>query len=373
MQTQVALVPSPSGEGSGYLELARSKQGRVFRKHILNRGDLVHPKTRERIAIDDKFINTMIQNFNDHVCDIVQVPLAGSQNEHSEDPSRNIGEVIGLEADGDKVFALIDARDEDAASKLGSTLIGASAFLHMNYTDHTTDKKVGPTLLHVAVTNRPYVTGLDNYEELIAASADTYDDVVMLSNEETSMTKDEMLAELKAVHGIDVGALEIALSDSQAAYTSVLTVVQEDHELVVKLSTALADSDYLQLSDTDEVTLSDVMTGVTALAEENVQLMESIADSLRLSVEHDIDDLIAQARILPAQRDAFIELKLTNEELFDSLIPEDALITLGDEQGTSSSDANGRKPEEDIDAEIARLTASTSPLAQGGFITVEGN
>jgi hypothetical protein len=361
MDPKVALVPSPAGDGSGYIELARSKQGRVFRKHILNKGDLVHPKTRKKVAIDDAFVNKLIQNFDNHVCDIVQVPLAGAANEHTEDPSRNIGEVIGIEADDDKVYALIDARDEEAANKLGKTLLGASAYLHMNYTDNKVDKQVGPTLLHVAVTNRPYVTGLDSYEELIAASADNYEDVVMFSNEEHSMTKDELLAELKAEHGIDVGELEVALSAAQS-----------DREQIVRLGAALADSDYIALSEGEEIGLSDVLAGVTKLAEENVELSNQVQEGVRLSVEREVDDLVAQARIFPSQRDAFVELKLSNEEMFDALVPDSPIVALGDEQGTSHSDANSRKPEEDIDDEIARLTASDSPLVKSGTIKVEG-
>jgi hypothetical protein len=107
--------------------------------------------------------------------DIVQVPLANDKNEHTENPSRNIGVVTGLEREGSKVYALIDARDAEAAGKLGKTLLGASAMLHLNATDNRTGGKVGPALYHVAVTNRPYVVDLEPYAEVVAATAEAYD------------------------------------------------------------------------------------------------------------------------------------------------------------------------------------------------------
>ena len=79
---------------------------------------------------------------------------------------------MDIQREGDKVYTLLDIRDPAAAEKMGKTLLGASAFLHMDYTDTRTNKKVGPTLLHTCVTNRPYVTDLDDYEEVVAATAD---------------------------------------------------------------------------------------------------------------------------------------------------------------------------------------------------------
>jgi hypothetical protein len=361
MGETVAYIPAPSGKGSEYVELARSKQGRVFKKHILSKGELIHPKTRQKIQIDDTFIETLKSNFTAGICDIVQVPLANARNEHTEDPRDNIGEVIGIESDGDKVYALIDARDEDAAGKLGKTMLGASAFLSTNYTNNKTDKKVGPTLLHVAVTNRPYVTGLDDYEELVAASADTYDDIVVLSAvEDVPMTKDELIAELKNSYGVDVAGMEVRLS-----------AVSADENLVQRLGAALAKGDFISLSAGEAFSTESVLSGVTKLAEENVELSSqletvsaenselqiAVEEQMKLSAAAEVDDLVSQGRVLPAQRDVFVEIKLSNPEQFDKLVPENAIVALSQEDGTNQSDENGKQSELDIEAEIARLSA----------------
>ena len=121
-------------------------------------------------------IDHLMTNFTDGVADIVQVPKVDGQNKHTEDPDRNIGEVVDLKRREDGgLDAIIDVRTADT-EKIGKTLLGASAMMHMDYTDTRTGSRMGPTLLHTAITNRPYITGLDDFQEYVAASADTSDD-----------------------------------------------------------------------------------------------------------------------------------------------------------------------------------------------------
>ncbi len=141
----------------------------------LSTGPLIHPRTGKVIQIDDAFVRTLQKNFDDKVCDIVQVPIADKTNAHTEDPLRNAGRVVGLEREGNKVYAVMDIADPAVADKLGKTLLGASAMLHLDYTDTRTGARVGPTLLHSLVTNRPYCLGLEDYQEVVAATAEAYD------------------------------------------------------------------------------------------------------------------------------------------------------------------------------------------------------
>src|SRR5579859_4940060 len=100
MPEELSVFPS---QGDEWVELARVKGGTLFEKHILNKGTLRHPATGAKIEIDDNFINKLKQNFVNNVCDIVQVPLANDKNEHSEDPDRNIGEVVDIRERNGKV------------------------------------------------------------------------------------------------------------------------------------------------------------------------------------------------------------------------------------------------------------------------------
>jgi hypothetical protein len=138
--------------------------GRRFRKHFLDHGVLRHPRTGETITIDDRFVEQLRVNLARRVTGTVPLQLAGPRDEHNDDPRLAIGEVIGIESDGRRVYALLDVHRR--ADALNKTLIGCSASLSPDYIDVTSLRRVGPAMLHLLVTNRPHLSGLDGYEEL---------------------------------------------------------------------------------------------------------------------------------------------------------------------------------------------------------------
>jgi len=353
------IIPSP-GEATFEpvtevpVELARTRrvQGRLFEKHILNKGVLLHPKTGAKITIDDAFVASMQENFAQGYCDIVQVPLANDKNEHVENPGANIGEVVGIQSRGSKVYALIDARDADAAGKLGKTYLGASAFLSTNYTDSKTNAKVGPTLLHVAVTNRPYVTGLDDYKEVLAATADNTGEVVVLSPapEEPAMTREELIAALKADHGIDVAALQAAAA-----------AVPDNSGLAASVVDALKQAGVVQLAAGTEgqVSQQDVVNAVLELASANKAQADDIVQLKRQAAEREVDAFIGVGRLLPKTREVAVGMLLSGRrtDLDAILAPADKpYVALSKQEGVAKPDGEHQQ-ETDIDAEVARLTA----------------
>jgi hypothetical protein len=370
MPEELSIFPS---QGDDWVELARVKSGTLFRKHILNKGVLIHPATKAKITIDDDFVSKLKQNFANNVCDIVQVPLADDNNQHSESPERNQGEVVGVEEENGKVYAIIDARTDDAKKNLGKTWLGASAMLSTNYVDTATGERVGPTLLHVAVTNRPYVTGLEQYQEIIAASNSDPDSTVVVYEteevveEETSeevqasadrlndetleasspteenktMTREELIAAL-AEHGIDVPALQAAAEEAEAN---------------AALSNQLAD----KLAETLELTNGsvDTETLIGAIAQvhsEKVELSNRVQGLERAQAEHVVSGLINEGYVLPAQKDVYVELRLSNPETFKRLIPSEPVVKLSAMVGQESLD-DQTKDDLNIDDEITRLTA----------------
>jgi hypothetical protein len=370
MPEELSIFPS---QGDDWVELARVKSGTLFRKHILNKGVLIHPATKAKITIDDDFVSKLKQNFANNVCDIVQVPLADDNNQHSESPERNQGEVVGVEEENGKVYAIIDARTDDAKKNLGKTWLGASAMLSTNYVDTATGERVGPTLLHVAVTNRPYVTGLEQYQEIIAASNSDPDSTVVVYEteevveEETSeevqafadrlndetleasspteenktMTREELIAAL-AEHGIDVPALQAAAEEAEAN---------------AALSNQLAD----KLAETLELTNGsvDTETLIGAIAQvhsEKVELSNRVQGLERAQAEHVVTGLINEGYVLPAQKDVYVELRLSNPETFKRLIPSEPVVKLSAMVGQESLD-DQTKDDLNIDDEITRLTA----------------
>lgn len=342
------IVPAPSS-ADGYVELARSGEykGHHWRKHLLNLGNLIHPKTGQNIPLDDSFYHRLKDNFENQVADIVAVPLANDKNEHVEDPLRNAGEVMGISREGSKVYVDLDIRDPEVHEKLKNrTLLGASAFLSMDYKDTRTGQRVGPTLLHSCITNRPYVTGLDPYEEVIAATADTEDDVDVLvlapAQEDTGMTKEELLAALRDEHGIDVEALQAQAAEAAGA-----------SQLTAALSQALGSSAALS-ADGESLTLSDVVNAVAELHQNNLELSSTVSQLTTERAASEIDGYIAAGRVLPRQRAAFIELALTNRDMLDQLLPEVPVVRLNNLEGTGGQPQGEQHQSADIDAEIAR-------------------
>jgi predicted RNA-binding Zn ribbon-like protein len=352
------------------VELSRKTTGTLFRKHILNVGkDLIHPSVG-RMTIDDAFVKSLKDNFTNKACDIVQVPLANDKNQHVEDPDRNVGEVVDIEVKDNKVYAVIDAR-RNADRFRDKTYLGASAMIAMNYTDTNTGNKVGPTLCHVAVTNRPYITNLEDYEEIVKASADNSDEAVLLTEpatetivdvnkgsveepeveEHKTMTKEELIAALKAEHGVDVAALQ---ADAEKPAT-------DTTELSNKLVSALTDAGVVKLSaDNAEANVEQVVGAVVELANDNVKLSTRV-ETLELSnakilATSEVDTRVREGFIEPAKRDTMIKLYLSNQDLYTELLPEKPVVELSAERGTSTEASENKVEEVDVDAEIARLS-----------------
>jgi len=347
------VIPCPTSDdftalSSVPLELARQRRvmGQVFRKHILTEGPLIHPKTGQRINIDGAFMDSLLRNFQAGVGDIVQVPLANDANQHVENPAANLGEVVGLERKDRKLYALIDARQD--ADKFGKTYLGASAFLSTDYTDTSRGTKAGPTLLHVAVTNRPYVTNLEDYEPVAASMADYSgdEDLVVLTPEDPAMTKEEMLAALRDEHGIDVEALQNRAE--RAGHT---------HELTAALTAALTGGSGLQFSGSPEgVSAQDVIGAVAELAQLSNAQGETINGLLREKAEVRVDGYIAKGRLLPKSRGRAVEMVLSNDEagLDAFLAPADRpYVALSSQVGLTGETDEGHTT--DVASEVDRL------------------
>ena len=351
-------VFTPVRDGD-WVELAarrRDAKGRLFEKHFLSIGDLIHPETGEKVKIDKSFVRSLVKNFNDGVCPIVQVPLADSQNRHTEDPSRNVGEVVGISERGGKLYATVDVRDENAAAKIGETLIGASAFLHLNYTDTSTGKRVGPTLMHLCITNRPYVADLEDFQEIIAATADMGSETVMLT--EGHVDKDALIAELKDKHGIDVAALQQQANKDTGVNAEKLTA-----DLTAALTAALKPAgDKLNLSAGNDstISLSDIVEAVGDVASQNVKLSDQIVKLTRNEAEREVADKVKLGYILPEQQKDMVELRLTNPDMYGRLVPAKPIVAMNSENGVDGNKSTSSHQVADRDAEVARLSALIS-------------
>lgn len=392
MDDELVIIPS---KGSTYSELEdsvelshRKPMGKLYRKHILNKGPLIHPKTKKRIMIDDAFISKMQDNFHSGVCDIVQIPLANERNEHSEYPMDNLGEVIDIQQEGDKVYAIVDIRDEKAIPKMGKTLLGASALMSLDYEDTRDGIRKGPTLLHMAVTNRPYVVGLEDYEEIVAATADNSNSVVLLSaepdeaenteeNEMAKATLDELLAQLKEEFGLDVTALQAAASQKEkeledvTALSNTLTeeaaAAKEEadraSELAQRLTEELSGAGIVKLTNGEELTPEDIVGAVAEIAQGHIALSNQVKDLREKDAKAEVQKLVDEGYLFPYQLEPFTTMKLTNSDLFDASVPKTKVVELEKESGVLPEDPN---PALNIEDEFTRLANDNPHLFSSG-------
>lgn len=346
-------VFTPNAE-EGFIPLSRTKSGRLVRKQILKTGPLNYPGiSGGKVELTSEMFDRIVENFDNKVCDIVQFPLADNNNAHTEDPLRNAGEVVSLKREGDSLYAYIDVRKEAAVEGIkDKTIIGASAMLALNYTDTRTGKAAGPTLLHVAGTNRPHVLELEDFE-VIAASVDSNSEAVILTAPTTTKEKapmetlTEIFDHLKAEHDIDVPALQAQVAESAGVA-----------ELSAKLSAVLDSNGIIKLSNGETAKAEDLVLAVGQVVADKAELSGRI-EALELSnrqaaAEAAVDKLIEDGFLAESTRAAYINLKLSNEETFNAIVPEQPIIKLsGEAQTFVPADS---KHEETVTAEINRYS-----------------
>ena len=330
--------------------------GTLFKKQIFRWGPFAHPSNPDiKINVDEAFYKALKRNFDNGVCPIVQVPLVDDQNRHTEAPEKNIGEVVDLASDDEGVYAYIDVRRH--ADDVGEVILGASAKMSLDYVDNRTNTHVGPTLLHVAATNRPYLVNLSDFEKSVSLSnADTSENTVLLTNvelsanrtnseEETSMTKEEMILALSAEYDIDVVAGQKALTQVEG-FVALSDVIGGD----VDVNPASLSSAIVELTNS-----------VSARDTEILELKETLQTVQLSNAETEVDGLIAKARIRPAVREEMIELSVNNRKLFEAfLVPEeDASVELSEVGFTTAETSVEVDPAEAARLEGARLANLT--------------
>ena len=157
---------------------------------------------------------------------------------------------------------------------------------------------------------------------------------------------EDLLLTLKTKHNIDVAALQAKTTETDNQAKLSQTIVD-----------ALTQAGIVKLSNTDEdkPSTETVATAVQELATNNVTLTNRLKNLEKRDAEHAVDALISEGRILPAERDARVELKLSHPEMFDKLVPANPIVKLSNEVGVNKPQA--KEHELDVEAEIARLTA----------------
>lgn len=354
---------------------------RVYRKEMLRVGTWRHPDAPGgKLEITPSVLQTIISNFRAGVRDDVPVPKG-----HDLDALENSGHVVGLEATEDgRLFGLVEIKDDGVADDIDQgKLTGGSALINLNHQDHETGATHGPTLVHWAITNAPFIKGLAPYEA-VALGEEAEGAIVISLNDRKEGSVDpikEALEALKDASDEDIqkalaelrpGVLKTEGDDAPDLDTIKAEAKEEGRqEVVAALSEAGLKVELPAAKSKDEKPVVDVKSSpeYVSLAE---RVDEMARERLTEKAEALIDGAIQQGKVIPAQRDALLEVALSEDgkglERVEKLIPENPVVDLGELGVETGKETNGVKlSDEDAEKEAARLVDSyLSPSKKGG-------
>ena len=214
------------------------------------------------------------------------------------------------------------------------------------------------------------------------------------------MTCAELIALLKDEHGIDVAKLQDDMEQSQQQRTSVADELRKfGEQLHVHMDVKATPKDLVAI-------LSEPVKEAAAGQAELVGLRKAVAGKVKLTdgqkltdlivakidnatvlsdrvlnleAEKDIEMLLADHKILPAERDHYMELRKSNKGLFDKMTKEKkpVAVALGEKGADTStegadSDKSGalKLSESQVGAEVAKYSKQAEENAKSGFAGV---
>lgn len=176
-----AYTPSPTGPKKRPLRIALSGESNL---------------PESLIAMQE-----VVDNFNDGAVENVQIILGDKPGgDHEDITKNNKGFVRKLKIANGKsgkpaIWAGLDITEPDTKDKVNrKTYANVSSGIIGNYINKHTGKKYNAVLKHVAITNTPWVGGMQKFGEQIMASDDNNEDV----DEVVALNVDEKVDEIKS-------------------------------------------------------------------------------------------------------------------------------------------------------------------------------
>lgn len=286
-----------------------SEEGNTSRTQIFKKGTFDHP-WYGLLEFDDEVFDTFIKNFNDNVRGI---DIQANYGHASYDEAA--GWIKEIVAEGDKLFANIEWTDEAAAKIRAKKWKYISPEFDLAYKDNETGEVYGATIVGVALTNIPFLKGMDQVSSKLNELNDEQITRFMelaKSEKDKTMKLEELLEALKNLSEGDKAKVAAAL-DTSAAQTD----------------------------------------GDKALAEENATLKAKIEKQER---EMKFGELLANEKVVPAQKDAYLAgdmAKFAELAVKINLDEAGSEETPSDDDVSDATDSDEGKSDEEITAKNA--------------------
>lgn len=420
MLSQTSLAATEEGDTS------TDWKGVRFRKQIASFGDWVDPNDPSKtMVLDKEFADQMIANFDAmRSGEKKQLPRVAIPMNHTDDSYANSGEVVALEQDAAGIWATMEIRDWGTQFKIEDDLVwDVSMAFDFDYED-TKGEKHGVVLEHVALVNNPYLFGMAEFERApeqkekdAAIKAywddmdDWYDEFSRTNSGSAIMLSKSKAKELSAMKNrkkkLDNNKVELATVTNDREFDVTITVKDEDGadvEQIVKAGESvevpddqeddvkkqIADAeapDDADLSNDDDkdgegdddkggegddadkdkkdTTPNPDRDNKTLSKTERKELADLRAKEADRAAEAAYQTLLSGGFIVPAQKDAFIQLhkaggsakiKLSRDKKEVELSTSDAIIDLvkaGGKRVDFSQNGSGKTTDDDNKAAVS--------------------
>lgn len=301
--------------------------GRRYRKQLVKFGAWVSPHDpRKKMVLDKSWAAQVVQNFKDKVLNKVPV-VEGHPKTSGELLSATRGWLAGLSIEDDGVYGELDITASDTTQKIDSGLFDdVSISFDLDYLDKLKGNNVGPALLHVGIVNDPYLKGMKPFQAL----ADKTKVIMLSESKELEVSKvkndrefpievkfteegEEKTATIAAGEEIEVPeevaeavttqvseavAPEVEKTDEEKAAEEAAAKEAADKEAADKEATEKAEA---EAKAKEEAEKSELEKTKEALADANAKIALGEAEAK-------YNALLAEGKIVPAQKDAFISL-----------------------------------------------------------------
>lgn len=307
-----------------------SFNGSVYRKQLAKFGEWVNPQyprlsSNPIMTLDLAWAQKIVENFNNGVLGApVPVPL-----NHTNKTDANTGRVQSLEIiPGDGLYGNLLITNPDTIDQLDrGEIFDVSISFDWNHIRTDNNKNYGPTLLHVALVNNPYLLEMASFEKIsvgLSKLDESFEsiglaratrDVIMLSRHRVEELSNMATKTIKNEKGfavtVKVGDEEIVIAPGED-----ITVDETAADDVIAQIEAAEDSSGdagATDGDSNDDNKGDADTTPPAKETEQEELSRLRLQNAELQLSKEYDSLLAEGKVIPAQKDAIMALAKTSQ------------------------------------------------------------
>lgn len=325
--------------GSLPSDVAAKATGSVYRKQLFTYGTWINPNWwwDDELLMDltMELALAMKANFDNNTIGS-KLPLPRN---HTGDVNANTGEVIGFEVGQDAAYVYLDVRDSATAEDIDNGLIwDVSAGFDFDWVSQKDGSHHGPCLLHVALTDEPYINNMSGFEKTELSkrtesfakqfAIDSKPSVIMMSKnkyEELNMIKlstvknekdypvtvtykdakeNDISITLEAGHEVDVPeeAVETVKTQIDESEKPAESTEETDEEKTAREAKEAEDA--AAAADADKDKPAGDETAEQKLAKANQTIAE-------MSAQKEFDRLLSAGKITDAQKSLFLSAATT--------------------------------------------------------------